>query len=197
MTKIDITDSKVSIQLPLSGHSFSAADLTAAVREGQCPVEIVLPAAQTLLVPEEEFVSTLAEAYLAAAGMSCRQEQCCVCTQAVNGIVAVMAIERTTHEALHDAFGDRMYYATPLLAPCTVQRGVVLQRIETLLYARVFDDGLQFAEVLPLQNESDLRYHLAKLDSLYHIYNMEAHIVGNPAGLAEVCRPIFKHLICE
>ncbi len=197
MTKIDITDRKVSIQLPLGGHSFSTESLADDLRHGNCPVEIVLPAAQTLLIPDEEFSVSMCEAYLAAVGMACRPEQCCVFTPPVDGIVAVMAIEKSVDDTLREAFGQRMYYATPLLAPCGLRHGAVLQRVETLLYARVFDDGLQFAEVLPVQNEADLRYHLSKLDSVYHIYNMELHILGNPAGLIDVCKPVFKHLTCE
>lgn len=197
MTKIDITDRKVSIQLPLGGHSFSVESLTGDLRRSDRPVEIVLPAAQTLLIPDEEFSASMCDAYLAAVGMACRPEQCCVSTPPTDGIVAVMAVEKRTDDTLRDAFGDRMYYATPLLATCRLQHGVVLQRVETLLYARVFDDGLQFAEVLPMQNEADLRYHLSKLDSAYHIYNMELHILGNPAGLIDVCKPLFKLLTCE
>lgn len=197
MTKIDITDRKVSIQLPLGGHSFSADTLTDDLRRGSCPVEIVLPSAQTLLIPDEEFSASMCDAYLAAVGMACRPEQCCVFTPSSGGIAAVMAIEKTTDNTLRDAFGNRMYYSTPLLAPCGLRRGAVLQRMETLLYTRVFDEGLQFAEVLPVQNEADLRYHLTELDSIYHIYNMELHILGNPAGLIDVCKPIFKHLTCE
>lgn len=162
-----------------------------------CAVEAVLPSIQTLLVPEEEFSATLADAYLAAAGMACRPDQCCVYTPSKEGAVAVMAIDNTAHEMLQGIFGERMHYATPLLAPCSIVRGVMLQRIETLLYVRVFDNGLQFAEVLPMQNRADLQCYLSMLDSTYHIYNMEVRISGNPAGVVEVCKPIFKHLTCE
>lgn len=197
MTKIDITDRNVSIQLPLGGHSFSAESIAESIRTGDSAVEIVLPSIQTLLVPEEEFSATLADAYLAAAGLACRPNQCCVYTPSNEGIVAVMAIDSAMHETLKGLFGKRMYYSTPLLASCSMERGVMLQRIETLLYVRVFDNGLQFAEVLPLQSEADLLCHLSLLDSTYHIYNMEVRITGNPAGLIEVCKPIFKHLACE
>ncbi|MDE6140301.1 MAG: hypothetical protein K2J31_02160 [Alistipes sp.] len=188
----------MSIQLPLGGHSFSAESLTGDMLSGNMPVEAVLPTAQTLLIPQEEFSASLIDAYLAAAGMACRPEQCCVSTPQDNGIVAVMAIDKATHEILHKAFGDRLYYTTPLLAPCALQCGAALQRIQTLLFARVYVDGeLRFAEVMPSQNEADLRYHLSKLDSVYHIYNMEARLLGSAAGLIEVCKPIFKHLTCE
>lgn len=197
MSKIDITDRKVSIQLPLSGHSFSAENLPADLRDGQTPVEAVLPRAKTLLVPEEEFAAAMTDAYLAAAGMACRPEERSVYTSSYDGIVAVMAVERAVDDVLRSAFGERLRYTTPLLTPCSLKRGVVLQRMETLLFARIYDGGLQFAEVLPVQTEADLRYHLSKLDSIYHIYNMEVRILGRAAGLIDVCKPLFKHLTCE
>lgn len=193
-----VTESRyVSIQLPLGGHSFSAESIADDVRYGSDPVEIVLPCAQTVLLPEEEFDPSIVDSYLSSAGMACRSGQCGVYTPPIDGIVAVMAVEEATHRSLREIFRNRMRYSTPLLEPCPMHRGAALRWQEGLLYARIYDERLLFAEVLPALNDTDLKYQLTVLDSAYHIYNMKIVILGEPAGLMRVCKPIFKHIVCE
>ncbi len=90
-----------------------------------------------------------------------------------------------------------MYYSTPLLSAATLARGVVLQRIDDLLFVRIYDDGLQMAEVMTAANDADVVYLLSTIDREYHIYNTECRIVGQSGGLIEICKTIFKHASCE
>ena len=68
---------KVSIQLTLDGHSFSAPALSGEF-PGDGPVEVELLTPRTTLVPEEFFDEACAGELLAAAGMArraCRMER--------------------------------------------------------------------------------------------------------------------------
>ena len=65
---------KVSIQLTLDGHSFSAPALSGEF-PGDGPVEVELLTPRTMLVPEELFDKEHAGEVLAAAGMAARMER--------------------------------------------------------------------------------------------------------------------------
>lgn len=197
MSRVEIYNDRVSIQLPLGGHSFSKEDISADVLGGTLPVEIILPSRQTMLVPEQEFDSVVAGVLLYAAGMPCREGQCCVHTGPLGGMVGIMAVDGSLHETLREIFGERMYYTTPLLSASPLARGLVLQRIDDLLFVRIYDDGLQMAEVMTAANEADVVYLLSAIDREYHIYNTECRIVGKSDSLLEICRTIFKHVSCE
>lgn len=197
MSRVEIYNDRVSIQLPLGGHSFSADDISADVIGGTLPVEIILPSRQTMLVPEQEFDTAVAGALLSTAGMPCREGQCAVYTRPLCGMVGIMAVEESLHKTLREVFGERIYYSTPLLSTATLARGVVLQRIDDLLFVRIYDDGLQMAEVMTAANDADVVYLLSTIDREYHIYNTECRIVGESGGLLEICKTIFKHASCE
>ena len=84
---------KVSIQLTLDGHSFSAHGLDGEF-PGEEPVEAELLTARTMLVPEEVLGTGDAGTLLAANGMAPAAEERAVCSLPVQGIVAVMAAHR-------------------------------------------------------------------------------------------------------
>ena len=66
---------KVSIQLTLDGHSFSAPALSGEF-PGDGPVEVELLTPRTMLVPEELFDKEHAGEVLAAAGMAALPGEC-------------------------------------------------------------------------------------------------------------------------
>ena len=136
---------KVSIQLTLDGHSFSAHGLG---REfpGEEPVEAELLTARTMLVPEEVLGTGDAGTLLAANGMAPAAEERAVCSLPVQGIVAVMAAHREALRQVEEKLGDRIRYTTPLLRE--VQAGtptVWAYRTAGLLYIKVYDGSLRFA----------------------------------------------------
>ena len=93
---------KVSIQLTLDGHSFSAHGLDGEF-PGEEPVEAELLTARTMLVPEEVLGTGDAGTLLAANGMAPAAEERAVCSLPVQGIVAVMAAHRAALRLHHPA----------------------------------------------------------------------------------------------
>ena len=98
---------KVSIQLTLDGHSFSAHGLDGEF-PGEEPVEAELLTARTMLVPEEVLGTGDAGTLLAANGMAPAAEERAVCSLPVQGIVAVMAAHREALRQVEEELGDRI-----------------------------------------------------------------------------------------
>lgn len=95
---------KVSIQLTLDGHSFSAHGLDGEF-PGEEPVEAELLTARTMLVPEEVLGTGDAGTLLAANGMAPAAEERAVCSLPVQGIVAVMAAHREALRQVKETSG--------------------------------------------------------------------------------------------
>ena len=139
---------KVSIQLTLDGHFFGAC----AVREfpGDGPVEVELLTPRTTLVPEEFSDEACAGELLAAAGMAALPGERAVWSAPQQNAVAVMAAAEDALAAVHERLGDRARYTTPLL--CVPQASVPtvwMYYAAGLLYIKVYDGKLRFAEVVP------------------------------------------------
>ena len=112
---------KVSIQLTLDGHSFSAPALSGEF-PGDGPVEVELLTPRTMLVPEELFDKEHAGEVLAAAGMAALPGECPVWSAPQQNAVAVMAAAENALAAVHERLGGRARYTTPLL--CVPQTSV-------------------------------------------------------------------------
>lgn len=145
---------KVSIQLKLGGHSFSADTLGAIPDDAA--VEASVGTQRCVLVPKELFSTAAMEAILAGNGTPCGEDETPVHSDPSAGIVAVMAVATATLEQLLERFGDRIAFTTPLLmAPDSEAPTVRLHAEDTLLYIAVFRKGLQFAEIFPLRTADD------------------------------------------
>ena len=92
---------KVSIQLTLDGHSFSAPALSGEF-PGDGPVEVELLTPRTMLVPEELFDKEHAGEVLAAAGMAALPGECPVWSAPQQNAVAVMAAAENALAAVHE-----------------------------------------------------------------------------------------------
>ncbi len=173
----------VSIQLKLGGHSFSAATLPPAGEEGLVLCELLTP--RTLLVPQEEFDEAAAEMLLDAAGIPCAEHECVVWSNPGESAVAVMAFDKAEIDALRMHFGDRLQFTSPLLfKPTCPPAAVWLCRKDNLLYIKVYNDGLRFAEVVTLQTEADLVYYTELLDREFELAGFELCPAGELTGKA-------------
>lgn len=184
----------VSIRLLSGGHSFSLEELNARIAAAQGAVEVVVLTPKTTLVPEEFFAAEHAAIYLNEVGLAPAMGECVVCSKPIGGVVAVMAIDVACFDALQDA---EVVYTTPMLAECVVEEGSVLQLEGGLLYVRIYNGGMRFAEVMECANDADILYYLTKIDEVYNIYNMSARAYGDTVRLQRVTKPLFKELICE
>lgn len=167
----------VSIQLKLGGHSFSADTLPAVGGDGIVLCELLTP--RTMLVPREEFDTAVAGILLDAAGMPCRDDETAVWSDPEGAAVAVMAFDTTIVDALRKHFGARLRFTTPLLFTCVCAPPAVwLCRNDELLYIKVYNGGLRFAEVVTVQTEADLLYHIELLDREFKLAEYEVCLAG-------------------
>ena len=168
---------KVSIQLTLDGHSFSAPALSGEF-PGDGPVEVELLTPRTMLVPEELFDKEHAGEVLAAAGMAALPGECPVWSAPQQNAVAVMA---------------------PLLCvPQTSVPTVWMYYAAGLLYIKVYDGKLRFAEVVPAPDEADLLYMLERLGSEFRLRDYTLRIgSGDGRALKRKLGGYFRQIVCE
>lgn len=189
---------KVSIQLALDGHSFSAPALSGEF-PGEGPVEVELLTARTLLVPDEFFDEGRAGELLAAAGMAALPGERVVHSDSQQQVVAVMAAAEDALHAVRERLGDRVRYTTPLLdAPQANVPTVWMYYTAGLLYIKVYDGKLRFAEVIPAPDEADLLYFLERLGSEFPLKDFTLDIGGGDARmLKRKLNGYFKRIVCE
>ena len=188
------TSNKVSIRLMSGGHSFSAADIDTSLRNAASPVEVVVVTPRTTLVPQELFVKEHAADYLGEVGLRPALGEAVVYSSAKDGMVAVMAISRKCLDALGEAIVAGVTFTTPLLDEPTVECGAMIHLEDDVLYVRVFDSGLRFAEAIHCHNDADILYYVANINAVYNIYNKNARATGDVKRLASVCRGLFKSI---
>ena len=187
----------VSIRLKSGGHSFSVSELSVEVRNASQPVVVAVLTAKSTLVPAEFFDKEHAADYLREVGLALNIEECAVYSNTVNGAVAVMAVSKRCYDELKEAIPSGVIFTSPLLDGDVLEKGSVLHLEADVLYVRIFDGGLRFAETFECKNDADVLYYLTKIDEVYGIYNMFARAKGDVKRMQKLLKPLFKDLVCE
>ena len=157
-----VVNQKVSIQLALNGHSFSDIKFPASVDAAEC-VEFVIDTPRVTLVPREEVLLETAEALLQLVGKRCLADEVSVCSELQDDIVAVMAIERNTLNAIVERFGSRAKFVSPLLdMRHNDEQCLTIDWRGEVCYMHLFDDGLQRAESFVMTSADDLLYNVVE-----------------------------------
>ena len=188
-----LTHNNVSTRLVLGGHSFSGVYVE---RHGSVDArsEAIVATAQTVLVPYALFCQNEA-AVIADAGLVIRDGECAVFSEPKDDIVAVMVIGCDMLDEARQR--GCMSWTSPLLLDCPTERGTVLSLANGVLFVRIYDDGLQLAEAVEVQGESDVIYYLEQINAAYHIYNIGVCLQLGAEQLKNVCKRLFKHVVCE
>ena len=187
----------VSIRLKSGGHSFSASELNSEVRNSSQPVEVVVLTPKSTLVPAEFFVAEHAAGYLAEVGLALANGECAVFSEAKEGAVAVMAISAECYAELKACIPAGVLFTSPLIEGVAPEKGSMLHLEADVLYVRIYNRGLRFAEAFECKSDADVLYYIAKVDEVYDIYNMYARVSGDVKHLQKLLKPIFKDLVCE
>ena len=163
--------SKVSIQLPLGGHSFSLSVLTDEMTSPRIErVECTVLTPRTTLVPRECFDASSADRYLRVAGLPCRGGETVVTSDESAQSVAVMAIAEATLAALRERFGSRLTFTSPLCGSQNYSEPTVwLYRRDNLIYIKVSKTVLRLAEAVEISSESDVLQLLHDLEPLHGV----------------------------
>ncbi len=181
----------VSIRLMSGGHAFSNSDIDCIKRAGkEAIVEFVTP--KTVLRPERGFNKTEAQHDLEATGYAVAENEVVVCSPAVDGIVAIMAVSAKCIEAI-SASGIEPRYTSPLLPVDNLAEGSHIALYEDVLYVRVYNGGLRFAEAMTVESDADILFYLESINRVYGIYNIYARATGDTKRLNRVCRKCFNN----
>lgn len=188
---------KVSIQLALDGHSFSAQALTGEF-PGEEPVEVELLTPRTLLIPAEVFDAEHTARLLAANGMAPAAGECAVWSDPQQEIVAVMALNDEAKRTVDEKLGARARYTTPLLHPsATAVPAVWMLHTAGLLYIKVWDGKLRFAGVFPASDKADILYCFERLGHEFALDGYELQIAPGSGNLRKLLNVYFKKIVCE
>ena len=195
---------KVSIRLMSNGHAFSTASDNSGVDKSLqiadvlkrgVVAEVMLCMPKTMLVPAEQLATLSLEEHLALAALAPADSERVVVSDEVSGIVAVMAVDAHHIDSL-EACGAELHYTTPLLNG-NIMDGCVVALYDNLLYVRVADGGLRFADVVEVATDADILYFLGAIDRVYHIYNIGARVAGDTSRLKTLCKSLFRKRLCE
>lgn len=190
------TCNRVSIRLKSGGHSFSIEELTA-IQDGGYPTDIVVLTTKTTLVPEELFDAAHATDYLSEVGLSPSISEIAINTTSCNGMVAVMAINKRCYEALKTSMSTECVFSTPLLDNEAPTDGSILHLEDNILYVRVYNGGLKFAEAMECKSDADVLYYLTSINEVYNIFNTHARAKGETTRLQRIGKKVFKKIVCE
>lgn len=190
MTTIN-NQNKVSIRLESGGHSFSEEQLTKAVASGErVEMEIITP--RTTLMPADAHLSP--DEVLRMAGLAPLATECAVKSEAVDGRVAVMAVDSALCARLKECSA---VFSSPLSSVDCSREGAMLNLIGSVLYLHIVEGGvLRVAEALPVANDADILYYLERFNEVYLIYNKAAYIKGG-SRIETIAKKFFKSVICE
>lgn len=187
---------KVSIQLALDGHSFSATDVNADL-PGSGEIDVLTP--RTLLVPAEVFEEQHAPALLAAAGIPLAAGESVVWSNPQAETIAIMAAGTEGLKEVRRKFGEQTRFTSPLLrTPQITAPTVWMCRMPGVLYIKVYRNGLQFAEAVAAATEADVLYFMERLDAQFPSKEYVLRITGsNIKPLRGLLGRRFKESICE
>ncbi len=146
---------QVSIRIS-GGHSFSVP----AGADQKCAEVVEWLTPHTVVVPKELFCEEEAAACLALQGYTIPEGCRVVWSTATEPIVAVMAVA----EEVLAMLPSTVQHTTPLLhMPTVLQPTVWICDAGDLIYIKVYDPALQFAEVIAVEGEADRAYLIERL----------------------------------
>lgn len=197
---------RMSIQLTLSGHSFSRSDLPRLSSRDERMVDIEVITDRTILVPADLLNEQHAEQLFSIAGITPREdEQIIVVRDDKSGIAALMALPDTLLATLADRYGRRYELTTPLLRTrlCT-EPTVWLYLAAGIIYIKVWSGGkLRLAEAFPYKKEEDILYYASVLDKQFVLNNFCIVVDGTTSSsiktsdCVKLLKKYYKKVICE
>lgn len=188
---------KVSIQLKLGGHSFSADALPGSVpADAEVEVEVLTP--KTTLVPEMPLDEASAARCLALCGAACGDDETAVWSRPAEGRIAVMAVAAEALARLRERFGDRLRPVSPLLAGRAETDGIRLHAATGVLYIMVYDGGLQLAEAIPAAGSDDELCALQRLRGCFDIDRLALRLSGERTQeRRKILGRYYREVTCE
>ena len=196
----------MSIQLTLSGHSFSHSDLPKLSDGDGQAIEIEVITERVALVPIEVLDESQAGEMLRIAGVVVGDDdRVVVVRDEATEIAALLALPCALLSAAEECYGDKFKFATPLLRTrvCTTPTAWFYLAGQ-LIYIKVWSDGkLRMAEVLPRTKLEDALYYAATLDKRFGLNGYRVVVSGAKECETEVrettklLNKFYNKVVCE
>lgn len=196
----------MSIQLTLSGHSFSRSDLPRLSSRDERTVEIEINADRTMLAPIEVLDENRKEELMKIAGFDLQgDDQVVEIRNEKEGVAALMALPRVLLTTIEDRYGQRVELTTPLLRSrvCT-EPTAWIYLAKGIIYIKVWSEGrLRVAETLPCKNAEDVLYYASVLDKRFGLNDFRVVVAGCKTMVSEVraaaklLNKFYKKVVCE
>ena len=180
---------KVSIRLMSGGHTLSKAEIDSLVSAECDVVEIVTP--KTIVRPVDGFDPCYAQHDLEDTGYAVAMNECVVASQPKMGMVAIMAMSKDAYNNI-TAIKPNVVFTSPLIEGEAMEKGLYVALISDVLYVRVYNGGLRFAEAMTVASDADILYYMESIHRVYDIYNMYARAKGDTERLERACGRLFK-----
>ena len=179
------------------GHSFSAAELDQIVKSESGSVVVEVVTHKTTLVPATVFQTEAAVQYLKMVGLAPALDEVVVYSPEVDGVVAVMALNKECFAHLSLLLGDAVAFVSPLLLGHRPKDGALVDLLGDVLYVRIFNGGMLFGEAVEVSSDADMLFAVESIDKVYHIYNMRVRARGDVERLKRCFKNLFTDLECE
>ena len=181
----------MSIRIFSDGHSFPEQELAAQPHE---PL-VILYTPRTVLLPAHLYTVEEAERVLSLCGLPPKANECVVCSQEVEGMVAVMAIR----EELFSRLPASTRFTSPLLIAPQLSEGLWIHPCRGLLFIKLWLDGeLRLAEVVQAASDDEILYYALQLLRNSGRKRLSLHLQGNCSpALKKQLKRTFSPLLCE
>ncbi len=196
----------MSIQLTLSGHSFSRSELPRLSSCDERTVEIEIITDRVMLAPTEIVDEQKATELMQIAGFHLQEEdQVVVVREEKTNVVALMALPRVLLATIEDRYGRRAELTTPLLrSRLCAEPTAWFYMADDHIYIKVWSEGrLRVAEVLPRKKAEDVLYYASVLDRQFDLNGFQVVVSGVKAVESEVrattklLNKFYKKVVCE
>lgn len=197
---------RMSIQLTLSGHSFSRSELPRLSSRDERTVEIEIITDRVMLAPTEIVDEQKATELMQIAGFHLQEEdQVVVVREEKTNVVALMALPRVLLATIEDRYGRRAELTTPLLrSRLCAEPTAWFYMADDHIYIKVWSEGrLRVAEVLPRKKAEDVLYYASVLDRQFDLNRFRVVVSGVKAVESEVrvttklLNKFYKKVVCE
>lgn len=197
---------RMSIQLTLSGHSFSRSELPRLSSRDERTVEIEIITDRVMLAPTEIVDEQKATELMQIAGFHLQEEdQVVVVREEKTNVVALMALPRVLLATIEDRYGRRAELTTPLLrSRLCAEPTAWFYMADDHIYIKVWSEGrLRVAEALPRKKAEDVLYYASVLDRQFDLNRFRVVVSGVKAVESEVrvttklLNKFYKKVVCE
>lgn len=197
---------RMSIQLTLSGHSFSRSELPRLSSRDERTVEIEIITDRVMLAPTEVVDEQKATELMQIAGFHLQEEdQVVVVREEKTNVVALIALPRVLLATIEDRYGRRAELTTPLLrSRLCAEPTAWFYMADDHIYIKVWSEGrLRVAEALPRKKAEDVLYYASVLDRQFDLNRFRVVVSGVKAVESEVrvttklLNKFYKKVVCE